>query len=138
MKLVEGRPIGNHAEDAAGVDAQRRDPRDSLLVLAHLRLEDGSGRVETVRVRNVSSGGLMAQTSDAFRNGARVTVELEGIGSVGASVAWAEAGRIGIAFDHPIDKARARKAKGGTPKVVDDQLFRPMTNTHKRPPIKPR
>ena len=135
---MDTRPTASHAQDAASAEAQRRDARDSLLVLATLRLEDGSGRAETVRVRNVSSGGLMAQASAAFGIGARLTVELEGIGPVGGSVAWAEVGRIGIAFDHPVDKARARKPKAERGGSAEEQLFRPLASGHKRPPIKPR
>lgn len=135
---MEGRPIGHHAQDAIDGESQRRDARDSLLMLAQLQLGDGSGRIESVRVRNVSSGGLMAQASDEFRIGARVTVELDGIGPVGGSVAWAEAGRIGIAFDHPIDKTRARKPKPEKPVAEEEQLFRPTITNYKRPPIKPR
>jgi PilZ domain len=104
---VEESPIGNTTPEATG-ESQRRDQRDSLFVLAKLRPEGDTGQGDTVRVRNVSSGGLMADASDHYRPGARVEIELEGIGTMGGSVAWSEAGRIGIAFDHPIDKARAR------------------------------
>lgn len=130
---MEESSIGHHAHEL-GADSQRKDERDSLLVLAEIRLE-GSDEAETVRVRNVSSGGLMAQASDGFRPGARVTVELANVGAVAGMVAWAEAGRIGIAFDHPIDKARARKPLTAR---EEQQLFRPGKTDHRRPPLKPR
>jgi len=122
-------------ETSAAAEAQRRDTRDSLLVLAQLKHEGEIGGGVTVRVRNVSSGGLMAEVGEDYRPGDRIEVTLEGPGTVSGAVAWAEAGRIGVAFDHPIDKSRARKSKGEKAKP---QLFRPMTADYKRPPLKPR
>ncbi len=129
---MEESPIGSHSPEA-GSESQRRDPRDSLFVLAQLRPEGDGGEGEKVRVRNVSSGGLMADASDQYRPGMRVEIELEGIGTMSGSVAWAEAGRIGVAFDHPIDKSRARKAK-----AKSDELFRPAVSLERRPGLKPR
>ena len=131
---VEEIPIGNHAQDR-DTESQRRDERDSILVLARIRPEDGSGEAITARVRNVSSGGLMAQAPEQYRPGLRIVIELDGIGLVNGVVAWSEAGRIGIAFDHPIDKSLARK-----PQVAkqDEELFRPEGVNYRRPPLKPR
>lgn len=135
---VEETPIGSHTPDA-GSEVQRKDERDSLLVLARIKLEGAVTEAETVRVRNVSSGGLMAQTPADYPIGAGVLVELDGIGIVRGSVAWTEAGRIGIAFDHPINKARARKAKtekdGGSAGVM---IQVPLVADYRRPPLKPR
>jgi hypothetical protein len=130
---VEDSPIGNQAQEP-DVESQRRDERDSVLVLARLRPEDGSGDTITARVRNVSSGGLMAQAPEQYRPGLRIEIEVEGIGQVKGVVAWSEAGRIGIAFDHPIDKSLARQAKVGK----DETLFRPNITDYRRPPLKPR
>jgi hypothetical protein len=131
---VEESPIGNQAHDASP-ESLRRDERDSVLVLAQLRAEDGSLEATTVRVRNVSTGGLMAQASDDYRMGLRIEIDLEGIGTVKGVVAWAEAGRIGIAFDHPIDKTQARKPV--TQK--DDNLMHPPKHAdYRRPGLKPR
>jgi hypothetical protein len=129
---VEESPIGSHTPETGG-ESQRRDQRDSLFVLAKLRPEGDGGEGDTVRVRNVSSGGLMADASDHYRAGARVEVDLEGIGTMSGSVAWSEAGRIGVAFDHPIDKSRARKTK-----AKSDEIFRPLVMTERRPGLKPR
>jgi len=131
---VEESPIGSHTPEASS-ESQRRDQRDSLFVLGKLRPEGEAGEGETVRVRNVSSGGLMADAADDYRPGARVEVELEGIGTMSGSVAWAEAGRIGIAFDHPIDKSRARKSQA---KSGGSEIFRPLVMTERRPGLKPR
>lgn len=125
-------PIGSHIPDG-GADSQRRDQRDSLFVLARIKPEGQAGEGVAVRVRNVSSGGLMADASDDYRPGMRIEVALENIGEVAGSVAWAEAGRIGVAFDHPIDKARARKTAPGK----RDDLFRPVAQKYRRPGLKP-
>lgn len=130
---MEETPIGSHTPES-GADSQRRDPRDSLFVLARIKPEGQAGEGAAVRVRNVSSGGLMADASaDDYRPGMRIEVALENVGEVAGSVAWAEAGRIGVAFDHPIDKARARKTKSDKP----DELFRPVTQKYRRPGLKP-
>ena len=123
--------IGSHSPDA-GTESQRRDPRDSLFVLARIKPEGDAGEGIAVRVRNVSSGGLMAEVPDEYRPGMRVEIVLDGIGEVAGSVAWSEAGRIGIAFDHPVDKTRARKAP-----AKRDDLFRPGKQDYRRPGLKP-
>lgn len=134
---MEDSPIGSHTPEV-GPESQRRDERDSLFVLAKLRPEGDPAEPATVRVRNVSSGGLMADASEGYRQGMRVEVTLENIGTMVGTVAWAEAGRIGVAFDHPIDKARARKAvKPGAAKTPDP-LYRTPVGGYRRPPIKPR
>jgi hypothetical protein len=129
---VEETPIGSHTPET-GSESQRRDVRDSLFVLAKLRPEGETGAPDTVRVRNVSAGGLMADAADQYRPGMRVEVELEGVGTMTGAVAWAEAGRIGVAFDHPVDKTRARK-----PKPKSDEVFRPLVTNERRPGLKPR
>ncbi|USI72109.1 PilZ domain-containing protein [Sphingomonas morindae] len=132
--IVDDTAGSGRASDSS--DSQRRDERDSLLILARLQPDQG-GAVATVRVRNVSSGGLMAEAPDGYHPGTRVLVELDGIGVVAGAVAWAEAGRIGIAFDHPIDKARARKPVAGATAPTESGLFRPVTD-FRRPAVKPR
>lgn len=126
---------GKHGPEG-GPESQRRDVRDSLFLLAQLKHEGATGDGETVRVRNVSSGGLMAQAPEDFRQGMRVEVTLEGIGAVTGAVAWAESGRIGIAFDHPVDKALARKPRA--PSAAGEALFRPTAIDFRRPGLRPR
>jgi hypothetical protein len=128
---VDDTPIGSHTPEG-GTESQRRDQRDSLFVLARIKPEGQAGEGVSVRVRNVSSGGLMADAPDDYRPGMRIQVVLENIGDVAGSVAWAEAGRIGVAFDHPIDKSLARKTKSSKP----DELFRPTAQNYRRPGLK--
>jgi hypothetical protein len=132
LNTVDDTPMGGQPLET-GADSQRRDQRDSLFVLARIKPEGHAGEGTQVRVRNVSSGGLMADASDDYRPGMRIHVALEGIGEVAGSVAWAEAGRIGVAFDHPVDKTLARKTKGKS----EDELFRPTVQDYRRPGLKP-
>lgn len=87
--------------------SQRSGARDSLLLSAQLRI-DGEPEV-TVRVRNLSSGGLMAEYAQPVVSGMPVEVDVRGIGRIGGRIAWSAEGRIGIAFDREIDPMAARK-----------------------------
>lgn len=97
------------AEDEGG--SQRLELRDSMFLAAGLRLR-GSTDVEQVRVRNLSSGGMMAELPSRLEPGVLVDVDLRGVGWIGGRVAWWTSGRVGIAFDDPIDPHAARKPVG--------------------------
>ncbi|PJI87048.1 PilZ domain-containing protein [Sphingomonas koreensis] len=89
---------------------QRSAARDSLLLSAQLRI---AGEPEaTVRVRNLSAGGLMAEYAQPVDIGSTVQVDVRGVGWVGGRVAWTAEGRIGIAFDREIYPMAARKPVG--------------------------
>lgn len=103
-------PVALVSDDPA---TQRNDSRDSLFLAA--RLTVSGFPAEQVRVRNLSAGGLMAEYPSPIASGASVVVELRGIGEVRGRIAWATDGRIGIAFDTPIDPMLARKPIGKRP-----------------------
>ena len=89
--------------------------RDSLLLMAQLRVSDGAEPV-AVRVRNLSPGGLMAELPQPLPTDRELQIEVRGIGWITGRVAWQTEGRAGIAFDEEIDPQRARKpvaVKGG-------------------------
>lgn len=88
--------------------AKRGKDRDSLFLKAVLRFP-ATGAQGEVRVRNLSAGGLMAEAPVRVTRGEKVELELRNIGWVTGNVAWVAEGRIGIAFDHPIDPKEARK-----------------------------
>lgn len=103
---------------ASDNDAQARGAvRDSLFLMAELRF---AANVETVRVRNLSAGGLMADYRQGLEPGLAVECDLRGTGLVGGHVSWSAAGRVGIAFDRQIDPLMARKpvGAGAKPRVV--------------------
>jgi hypothetical protein len=86
---------------------QRHISRDSLFVMAGLRLA-GQTREHRIKVRNLSSGGLMAEGPLRVARGTAVSVEVRNIGWVDGSVAWVQDNRFGIAFDKDIDPMEAR------------------------------
>lgn len=108
-------------EDAA---SQRNGSRDSLLLSALLHIE---GEVDvTVRVRNLSSGGLMAEYAAPIVQGTPVKVDVRGVGWISGRIAWTAEGRIGIAFEREIDPMAARKPVSGRPTQIAKPLRRAL------------
>lgn len=91
--------------------AKRGNNRDSLLLKAVLRF-NGVVDDREVRIRNLSAGGLMAEAPMRVARGEPVEIHLRSIGWISGHVAWVTEGRIGIAFDHPINPKDARKPVG--------------------------
>ena len=91
--------------------AKRGTNRDSLLLKAILCFPSSKHEGE-VRIRNLSAGGLMAETPVRVTRGEPVEIHLRSIGWIRGHVAWAAEGRLGIAFDHPINPKDARKPVG--------------------------
>lgn len=99
----------------------RGRPRDSMFLQAVLRPSTGTSvsAAITVRVRNISASGLMAESDLAIVAQDRIVVELRNVGPVHGTVAWINGKRFGVAFDAPIDPKLARK----TPKVAPEPLM---------------
>ena len=107
----------------------RQLSRDSLFVMAKVKVEeDASGAEHQVKVRNLSSGGMMAEGSVKVARGSLVSVELRNLGWVKGTVAWKQDERFGIAFVEEID-AKAVRAPAKTDTSVDTTRF-------VRPPLK--
>ena len=92
----------NQPFNPTDMDVKRGQNRDSLFVKAVLRFPV-SGDEREVRVRNISSGGLMAEAPLRTPRGDPIEVQLRNIGWVSGKVAWVAESRFGIAFDYPID-----------------------------------
>lgn len=92
---------------AAEAARQRKEPRDSMFLQAMVCL-NGSGAGLSLRVRNLSAGGMMVDCDQDCAKDDAVMVELRGIGHVRGRIAWRAGGRIGIAFDDPVDPHLAR------------------------------
>jgi hypothetical protein len=101
---------------------QRQINRDSLFMLACLRL-DGRDPVRRVKIRNLSSGGLMAEGDMRVVSGTPLEIELRNVGWVGGTVAWVQDNRFGIAFNEEID---ARSVRAAQAPVNADPAFVPM------------
>ncbi len=103
----------NPLENDTAAMPKRGVNRDSLLVKAVLRFPS-TGDEGEVRVRNISSGGLMAEAPLRYPRGETVEVQLRNVGWVPGKVAWVADTRFGIAFDYPIDpKATTQKSAPG-------------------------
>jgi hypothetical protein len=90
---------------------QRSEIRDSMFLSATIRNLD-SDRSWTLRVRNISAGGLMADCAEHFKRSDKVELELRGVGLQRGVVAWTSGDRIGVAFDKPINPMLTRKPVG--------------------------
>jgi hypothetical protein len=88
--------------------AKRSVNRDSLLLTAILRFPNTQEELP-VRIRNLSAGGLMAELPTGPMRGELVEVNLHNIGWVSGRIAWVSEGRVGIAFENPINPKDARK-----------------------------
>lgn len=86
---------------------QRHITRDSLFVMADLRL-DGSDEEHRIKMRNLSSGGMMGEGSVRVFRGAVVWVDIRNIGWIEGSIAWVQESRFGVAFREEIDPKVAR------------------------------
>lgn len=97
-------------QDATAGDPahQRAAARDSLLLAAMIR-RAGDPTPIPARVRNLSAGGLMAETEQPLEQGEQIEIELRNIGTVAGTVAWTLDARSGIAFDTEIDPRLARR-----------------------------
>ena len=83
--------------------------RESMFLMADLVVEGADpGTAERVKVRNLSSEGMMVQTVLRLKRGTRVAVELRNIGPVAGVVVWARGTRLGVTFVHEIDPKLAR------------------------------
>ncbi len=82
-----------------------------MLLLVPMRTVGG---VETVvRVRNISEGGLMAETSVKFAVGEEIMADLRGVGTVQGRIVWSKDDKIGVAFVQAIDPKLTRRRIGG-------------------------
>lgn len=107
-----------------GENEHRQIARDSLFVMADVRLDGVSGD-QRVRVRNLSSGGLMAEGDFRVHRGQPLWIQIRNVGWVEGSVAWVQDSRFGVAFREEIDPMVARapvEAGEGTPRYVRPPL----------------
>jgi hypothetical protein len=111
-------------DDAADADEQfehlRSESRDSMFLMAALRRL--GGKDATVKVRNLSAGGMMAESPVSFSRGDEVEVDLRGIGIISGKIAWTAGGRVGVQFHSAVDPRLARKPVSGNPQP---QLVKP-------------
>ncbi len=86
----------------------RGDDRDSLFMQASLLIPGRSSAV-VVRVRNLSAGGMLAESAVPVAEGGSVEIELNNVGRVAGRIVWAGEGKFGIAFDRPVNPQAVRR-----------------------------
>ena len=80
----------------------RHAARDSLVVEIDLRLGD-ENQDHSVRMRNLSPRGMMAEGDVKASRGMSVWVNLHDLGWTEGTVAWVQDNRFGVAFRDEID-----------------------------------
>ncbi|MBC7491726.1 MAG: PilZ domain-containing protein [Novosphingobium sp.] len=103
-------------------DADHRlDGRDSFFLLADVR-RVGEADEYRAKIRNLSSGGLMAEGDMRVTRGQAIEVALRNLGWVEGVVAWVQDNRFGVAFLSEIDPKLARSPlitnEDNTPRYV--------------------
>ncbi len=93
---------------AADAVALRGTRRDSMFLKSRIDVER-LGHSFDIVVRNVSAGGMLADTTMNLCHGDVVKVELRRVGVVSGRVVWASDGRFGVAFDVTIDPQLVRQ-----------------------------
>lgn len=92
--------------DAEPTTAQRgkveREHRYSVLLTGTIR-KANAGNCMPIKIRNISSSGMMCECAYPPRIDDLVEVELPRLGHVAGHIRWGAKGRIGIEFDGPID-----------------------------------
>ncbi len=85
----------------------RNGARESIFFGANLTFTT-TGEKLAVRVRNISSGGMMVDCTIGGAIGDVVIADVKNVGKVRGRIAWAVPPRMGIAFDHTINASLAR------------------------------
>lgn len=107
-------------------DHDRVTARESIFMAATV-LFAGARFPEPVRVRNISSGGMMIDTTVQKPEGLKLVAEIKNVGKVRGHVAWSTEKRTGIAFDTAIDPLAARQRPDAS--VIQPTFKRPYHET---------
>lgn len=110
--------------------------RDSLFMQARVAIA-GNAEPVGVRVRNLSAGGMLAESPVSVVQGTVVEVELRNIGPVPGRIVWTGEKKFGIAFDRAINPQSVRRDVAPQKEEVPPTLAGLRLNKG-RPPIRPR
>jgi PilZ domain len=114
----------------------RGESRDSLFLTAEVWSAGWPAPV-AVRVRNLSAGGLLAESAHQLPVGTVVQIQLANIGLVGARCVWAGENRFGVAFDHAIDPQAVRRKVGSRSDVPATLIGMTLHTTKFKKPLRP-
>lgn len=114
----------------------RGELRDSLFLTAEVTAAGWSAPFQ-VRVRNLSAGGMLAESPHQVPVGTKVHIELANIGVVGAQCVWSGDKRFGVAFDHNIDPQAVRRKAGGRGDIPATLIGMTLHTTKFKKPLRP-
>lgn len=80
----------------------RKLVRSDVQMTAEIQVENLPGR-HLVKIRNLSSSGLMGEGQVAVTRGSKVTLELRGEQPIEGMVAWVQEDRFGVGFNDRVD-----------------------------------
>jgi hypothetical protein len=108
--------------ECPSVDGNRpiveRAPRTAVLLSGFIRRAGSRNRMP-ITIRNISTGGLMAECAYPPRIDEKVEIELRQLGIVAGKVRWGQGGRIGIEFEGPIDPALVMNKQQRSPVLFE-------------------
>lgn len=90
----------------------RRGAGRELTILRTAKLITDRGE-ELCRIRNISAGGIRAESCIPHADGAHVVIELRSDQRLAGSVAWSRKTSIGIRFDESVDVAQVLSKSAG-------------------------
>jgi hypothetical protein len=135
MHAAPGEPpvFGDMADD--GVSA-RGDQRDSLFLQAEIWCADAP-EAFMARVRNLSPGGLLAESPIHVAEGTALRVTLPNIGMIAGRCVWSGENRFGVAFASEIDPQAARRKIGSRTDVPRNLIDMTLHTSRIKRPLRP-
>jgi hypothetical protein len=112
------------AGERASLPGKRSRKRDSLLLKGTIKAAGDYARdTQPIRIRNLSSTGLMAVGRLAYDEGSIVEIELRGLGLIQGEIVWVRGDRMGVTFHETVDPLLARRPIAAQD---DDHLLKPV------------
>ena len=102
-------PVENHFRESVHPACGRATPRHSMFIRSIIRRPHDAVE-HPIRIRNLSAGGLMGETTHVLRRREHVVIALRGVGDMAGHVAWVHGHRFGIAFSRTINLKLVREA----------------------------
>lgn len=129
--------MARHDERFFAELSARGAARDSLFLQAEVMVAGWPAPV-MARVRNLSPGGMLAESPHQMTVGASLVASLPNIGPVNARCVWVGEGRFGLAFDHAIEPRAVRRRSAASQDLPPTLLGQPRRALRKiRGPLRP-
>jgi len=101
MEAAAARTLACSVEAVAAKGYENaRAPRYSLIRTANAQW---NGMTFTVRIRNISIGGALLESTRDLPDGAQIQLDIPGCAVIGADVRWSKEGKIGVRFERPFN-----------------------------------